>query len=370
MNQPVKMEQLLVERAFARRMPITGVLELLPLCNMNCEMCYVRLSRAEMEAQGRLRTAQEWIGLAREMAQAGTLFLLLTGGEPLLLPDFRTLYLELRRMGFILTLNTNGTLIDEDWAAFFGAHKPRRINVTLYGADGAAYETLCHYPGGYDRALRGIRLLREAGVDVRIGTSVTRRNRQDMEKIFALREVLDAPVLMDTYMVSEVRERSLPFNTQSRLSPQEAARAGMQALRAESAPEDFERYVRDSLRAVREGRTDHPVQVSCQAGGSSFAVTWQGELRPCLNLTSPSAAVFDMGFDAAWKRIVEQTQAIRMNPRCGACRLRPVCKTCAANAYWETGACDGVPEYLCRMAEETLRLLEAEEAALSGNERT
>ena len=126
---------------------INGSLELLPLCNMNCDMCYVRLSARETEAKGGLHTADEWIGLGREMQKAGVLFLLLTGGEPLLFPDFQKLYVELRQMGMILTVNTNGTLLDEGWADFFGRYKPRRINITLYGADDSAYEKLCHYPG-------------------------------------------------------------------------------------------------------------------------------------------------------------------------------------------------------------------------------
>ena len=49
-------EQALMSQASLKRTPINGSLELLPLCNMNCDMCYVRLSREEMERQGRMRT--------------------------------------------------------------------------------------------------------------------------------------------------------------------------------------------------------------------------------------------------------------------------------------------------------------------------
>ena len=70
------------------------------------------------------------------------LFLLLTGGEPLLFPDFKTLYRRLRNLGMILTINTNGTLLDEAWADFFATYPPRRINITLYGADAASYDRL------------------------------------------------------------------------------------------------------------------------------------------------------------------------------------------------------------------------------------
>ena len=126
------LERRLVNKAKQTKNPINGSIELLPLCNMNCDMCYIRLSQSEMEAQGRLRSLDEWLQAAEEMKNAGTLFLLLTGGEPLLYPEFKQLYIKLKDMGFVITINTNGTLIDEAWADFFGEHKPRRINITLY----------------------------------------------------------------------------------------------------------------------------------------------------------------------------------------------------------------------------------------------
>ena len=163
-------ERMLLKNASLKQIPISGSLELLPLCNMNCDMCYVRLNRSEMEAQGRLRTAEEWLTLGREMQQAGVLFLLLTGGEPLLYPNFREVYLGLRKMGMILTINTNATLLDEAWADFFAAHKPRRINITLYGADENAYQNLCHHPGGFEKVWNAVRLLRERKVDVKLSS--------------------------------------------------------------------------------------------------------------------------------------------------------------------------------------------------------
>ena len=76
-------ERRLIQDAAQKRIPINGSIELLPLCNMRCDMCYVRMDRQEMESKGRLRTAEEWLEVARQMRDAGTLFLLLTGGEPL-----------------------------------------------------------------------------------------------------------------------------------------------------------------------------------------------------------------------------------------------------------------------------------------------
>lgn len=367
------MERMLLAQAKQSHTPVNGSIELLPLCNMNCDMCYVRLSREEMERQGRLRTAEEWLEIGRQMKDAGVLFLLLTGGEPLLYPDFRELYLGLRRLGMILTINTNGTLIDEEWAAFFGTYKPRRVNITLYGADEKAYADLCHYPGGFARTISGIRLLQKYGVDVKVGGSLARANRGDLDRILEIGEQMDVPVRVDTYMMPAARERELPFAMQSRLEPEEAAQARVCALKREMGAELFGQYTAESIDRAEhpEPAEEKPGQMACMAGQCSFTINWQGEMRPCVILGKPAISVFESGFQNAWKKLMEETGNIRLSARCSVCHLRHLCRTCAASALLEAGSYEAVPEYMCRYAKETLRLLREErETWKDGQNRT
>lgn len=352
-------EKYLIGRAAEKHVPLNASLELLPLCNMNCDMCYVRLSREEMEKQGSLRRADEWLALAEQMRKAGTLFVLLTGGEPLLYPEFREVYLGLRQMGMILTVNTNGTLIDEEWADFFASNLPRRMNVTLYGTDEETYEKLCHYPEGFEKTLRGIRLLREKNVDVKINGSLVKANEREIKKIVRIAEELGAAVNIDTYMYPAVRERHRPFDQQSRLLPEEAAKGRLAFLKAGMEEGAYLSMARKQISLVETAEEGErvPNRMLCQAGNSSFTVNWQGYMRPCVMLTEPSFPVFSMDFAEAWQKIGEETARIRMNAGCSACRMREMCQTCAACALLETGSYDGVPEYMCRYTEETLRLL-------------
>lgn len=355
-------ERMILEQAKKTRTPANGSIELLPLCNMNCAMCYVRLSSREMEAKGRLRTADEWLEIGRQMKDSGVLFLLLTGGEPFLYPDFKRLYLGLRQMGMIITINTNGTLIDAELAEFFGKHKPRRVNITLYGTDEETYAKLCHYPGGYEKTLRGISLLRERGVDVKVSGSLTRLNKSDLDKLLDIGEEMERPVWVDTYMMPATRERDLPYNMQSRLNPEEAARTGIHALKRTLGEKLFLQYVWQSVERADhpEPAEDKPGHISCMAGQCSFTINWQGEMRPCVMLSEPAVSVFEAGFEDAWKYIVEETGKILLNAKCSTCHLRHLCRTCAASALLEAGSYDAVPEYMCRYAEESLRLLREE----------
>ena len=101
MSNPIA--RALIADAKQARVPITVNFELLPICNLDCKMCYIRTDGAEVRRQGGLIPADAWLGLARELLDAGTLFLLLTGGEVFLYPEFRFLYENLVKMYLPLT---------------------------------------------------------------------------------------------------------------------------------------------------------------------------------------------------------------------------------------------------------------------------
>lgn len=352
-------EHRLFAAAQEKKAALNGSIELLPLCNMNCDMCYVRLGKKEMEAKGRLRTKEEWLSLAAQMQKAGVLFLLLTGGEPLLYSEFRELYLALREMGFVLTINSNGTLIDEEWADFFGKYPPRRMNITLYGCDEETYASLCHYPGGFEKAKRGVRLLRERDVAVKINGSLVKNNRGDAMRIAQIAKELDAALHVDTYMYPATRERDKDFDDGVRLSPEEAARLRVMMMQQELFPQDFMQTAMERLyRATHMPIGERvPGRIRCGAGNNAFTINWQGEMRLCVMLSNPGIPVFDVGFEAAWRAMKEEADKILLAPACSTCPLRGACNVCAAKALHETGSYDGVPQYVCRYSQHMLDCL-------------
>lgn len=363
MRQPEytdNIEQFLCKKATMNLVPISATLELTPLCNMNCDMCFVRLTPEQMGQQGTLLSIGEWLELAESMQKAGTLFVTITGGEPLLYPGFRELYLRLKQLGMYLTINTNGTLLDEEWADFFAHNLPRRINITIYGKDNAAYKKLCHFPEGYDRAVNAIRLLRERKVDVKINGTLTPANIEDADEIIALANQMQVPWKIDTYMYPASRERCKPFDQQARLLPAQAAEQRVRFMRTSMGDERFRALAesfRQKVSVAASQPPDEPV-VSCRAGRSSFAISWRGMMQPCVLLACPAVSVREKGFRQAWDDLVQEMSEIRMSSRCAACAYRDVCNTCAACVFAECGSFDGVPEYMCQYTKETLRLMD------------
>ncbi len=363
-------ERALIDKAESARIPITGSLELLPICNMNCNMCYVRMSPEEVNQKGKLRDWTEWVSVAGQMKEAGVLFLLLTGGEPLLYPHFKELYLELKKMGMYLTINTNGTLIDEEWADFFGKYRPRRINITIYGDNNDTYAKLCHFPGGFTRVMKAIDLLKERRVPVKAAQSVTCENYHEVGHVLELAHEKEIPMSIDTYMMPATRERERAYHYSSRLEPEAAANVRVSARKKDLGESEFRAYRDRTLWEVENILPEEgPKHMNCHAGKSSFSINWQGEMRPCVIMTKPAMSVFEHDFQTAWKHLAAETEQILLNSKCSSCKLRPVCRTCVACALLEGGSYDALPEYMCRYAEATHRYLE-EDAANDSAEET
>lgn len=352
-------EKLLCDRCTALKVPVYGVFELTPVCNMDCQMCYVRMSRSAMEAKGGLVSVDKWLSLAKEMFDEGGIFVLLTGGEPLLYPHFKELYLGLKELGMIVTINTNGTLIDESWADFFAENVPRRINVTLYGSNGDVYRDLCHYEAGYEKAINGIKLLKERNISVKINGSLTNYNYADRFKLVELADGLDTYLKIDTYMYPSDKVLQHDNKFMTRLDSLKAAKAQVEILKATSSESEFINYIKEFLARIGQPE-DVSSTMRCRAGKSSFVINWQGMLKSCLLMDMPIVNVFEKGFHSAWNELVDLSAKIRLSSKCASCLYRNVCQVCAASALNETGAFDGVPEYLCSYTKETVRLLKKE----------
>lgn len=349
----------LIQQAYNKMIPLNGTLELLPLCNMNCRMCYIRMSKEEMDKEGsKLLSWKEWLNIARKMKEAGTVFLLLTGGEPLLYPEFKKLYLGLRELGMILTINSNGTLINEEWALFFAQNKPRRINITLYGINESSYEEVCDYAPGYQKTINAIHLLKKNNVPVKINGSLIKSNKQDLKEIYEFAETNDILAHVDTYMIPGKKDKTKKIELQSRLSPEEAAEAEFISWQKEMDHERFIQYCQNLIKTIEETPPNYPETMTCQSCHNSYAIDWQGNMKPCVSLDQPSISVLTNDFHSAWNKMTSLClNTYKISHICSTCCLRPICKICIASAILETGDPLSVPSYHCRQSNHLYNLL-------------
>ncbi len=348
MNFDVPIKQRLLSKAALAGIPVLGTFELTPRCNFQCKMCYVRMTPEEMRPLGRERTAEEWLELGRTAVDAGMVFLLLTGGEPLLRADFPRIYEGLAGLGLSISLNTNGTLLNEELRALFLRYPPAQVNITLYGTSRATYAALCGNPEGFDRVVDALHWLKEQNILVNLNATLTPWNRDEWQamEVFAQKEQLN------------FRPTIYTFPPARRAAADACARLPAEVTGALMAQREVmqkgREYIPSFLRSVEEAaQPDAPdaegEPMRCFAGKSQFWVTWNGKMTPCGMMNFPESDPFAMGFSDAWKKLMEETATIRLCPDCTRCANRKLCGACAAVNHAETGSFAGRPDYMCRM---------------------
>lgn len=359
-----KLSDFLEAKAIQMNIPLSGTFELSPICNFDCKMCYVRKTPKQVrESLRKPLTLNDWRAIAKDAQNKGTLNLLLTGGEPLLWPDFWTLYEELVDMGFLVSINTNGSLIDEAAIARFRTRPPQKINITLYGANDATYRRLCGAEGVFEKVDTAIRKLLENRIAVRINCSLTPENADDLDWIVEYAKERGAQLQVATYMFPPVRRDPSRVGENERFSPEECAQYMLRFFERYRDPQAY----RDYLRRIVDGYAEPPIledgcvdpldgKIRCRAGRSSFWITWDGWMTPCGMMPEPKVDVLEHSFADAWQRTAEHAKAMRLSGLCGSCPNHDLCHPCAAIAYAETGSVSEIPTYICKVSQQMKKI--------------
>lgn len=359
MNQ--KQSQSAVEPAWSRYihakgarlgLPIAGNFEITSRCNFNCKMCYIH----DNAAQGEL-SAAEWIEIGRQAAGAGMVFLLITGGEPLIRKDFPEIYLGLKKLGLLISINTNASLLTDELFEMFRKEPPLRMNISLYGASNETYRRFCG-SASYDTVVRNIRRLRDAGIPIRLNGSITPLNGGDVPALYKFAQEENLLLKATSYMFPPVRlEKEAWGQGPNRFTAEEAAAMTLLCREQYLTKEQLcsgqtpECVIPDE----EEGGTGSGVR--CRAGSTAFWLTWDGRMLPCGMFPVDGYSVREMGFDQAWRQVRAYTQTLRMPGSCTVCAYRNQCPSCAAACLTETGTTSRRPDYICRMTQTLAELI-------------
>lgn len=358
-----------IEYLFARShgagVPLSGSFELTARCNLDCKMCYIHKRANDKKVLREELSAKQWLSFAADAQKQGMLLLLLTGGEPFLRPDFREIYTGCRKLGLLISINSNGTMITDDMVEFLRRDPPLRVNITLYGSSPETYEKLCGDPSAYERAFHAVLALKEAGIPVKLNYSATPYNIDDLPEIYAFARKHDLLIQTATYMFPPLRAcENCECTTAERLSPRESARArfAYEEYRWSDNPEMFRRRMETLLAGGIPEDSDSECQelpterIRCRAGDTTFWITYKGEMRPCGMMTVPTENTLECGFDEAWARTRESRQSIMIPAKCTSCEMRNACEVCPAGCWAENGEFTKAPQYLCDRTREYLRI--------------
>lgn len=318
--------------------PLNMTFELTPFCNFSCVMCYVHLTKEKAEKQGRLLSADEWLEIARQAMEMGTLYISLTGGEPFLHPEFWKIYSELNKTGFLITVLSNGSMIDESAMEKFREYgMPYRVKLTLYGASNETYMQTCNSPDGFTKTSKAVDLLKEAGVPLQLTSTIVRENADDLQKIYAF-----------------AREKNLPM--QHTISVVKSSRDSVNTTeKSRFALSDFpDEFTPDELEKMKYPPLESPF-AWCASYGSSLWMTWHGHLQMCSFMNVPEI-VYSGNLAADYADLYKKLQKIKSPAECAECEWQEFCQRCPGILCAESGHPEKTDAGLCNMARKLYEL--------------
>jgi radical SAM protein with 4Fe4S-binding SPASM domain len=340
----------------ARRTPLSFDLEVTARCNNECRHCYINLPAGDRAARESELTLAEISDLAAQAVELGAFWCLITGGEPMLRPDFADLYLALKRKGLLVSVFTNATLINGEHIALFKKYPPRDMEVTVYGVTRETYERISRKPGSFAAFMRGLSLLLESGVRVRLKAMALRSNLHELPEIarFCRERTKDYfrfdPQLHLRFDGDQARNDEIRAE---RLTPDEI-------VALERADQKCFNVMRDKCDTlINEGFHHHGCDhlFHCGAGTGSFNVSYDGRFRLCSSLWA-DGTTYDLRSGTladAWHNHVARVRDLRSQRKeflesCRQCAIVNLCLWCPAHAHLETGELDGSSEYFCQVA--------------------
>jgi len=337
------------------RLPLEGRLDLTYRCNNNCRHCWLRIPPSDPE-QNRELSFDEIINIVDQSRVLGTRRWSISGGEPMLRPDFPEIFDYLTAKAVSYSINTNGTLITPK-LAYLLKRKGAKM-VSLYGATQETYDHVTRNPGGFEKVMRGFRYLREAGAGFIVQLIPMRDNWHEWDKMTELAQSL-----------SKRRRVGAPWLY---LSSCHAPGINAGIVRQRLDPSDIVELDKpdptcEESHAQQCGHSggDDRLFARCIAGRRDFHIDPYGGMTFCSFLKDP-AMRYDLRTGSVregWEEFIPSLAGkVRgdkeYRENCGSCELRAHCRWCAVYGWLEHGRFSAPVQHLCDVAREHKRFKE------------
>ncbi|HLE68826.1 MAG TPA: radical SAM protein [Vicinamibacteria bacterium] len=269
-------------RTWNENILFSALVELTYRCNLDCVFCY-----NDLGLQGRPMTLDDYQRFFGDLASLSCLHLTLSGGEPLVHPQFFEIAAKGRDLGFVLRIKSNGhSLRGRTLRRLKEEIDPFVVEVSLHGASAGTHDRQTRVAGSFERLLANFEEMSAEGLRFKINSTLTRWNESEIEGMFALAERFGAPLTVDP----DVTPRD-----DGDLSPLDlsATPEGLRRLFSYGRTDDVVRQADAELPTVDSKK-------HCGAGSSGIAVDPFGNVYPCVQWRRPVGNLHERSIRDIW----------------------------------------------------------------------
>jgi radical SAM protein with 4Fe4S-binding SPASM domain len=311
------------QKATAQSIPLSAHLDITWRCNERCVHCYL-----DHEGEGEMSTA-EIKEVLRQLADCGTFFLAVSGGEPLLRRDCFEILEYARELGFNVKLKTNAVMIGASQAARIKQLGIEQVQISVYSHLPEIHDAITKMPGSLRRTLEAIRHLKANGVKVSITNILMKQNASNAKAVKQLAKDLGAEFVVDPTITPMLNgDRSI---TKLSVSAKE--------LEDLFHTEEFVGDVGEFCAPVSDADEDLLEGYSCSAGHTLAYISPKGDVFPCVSFPMPCGSLREKSFREIWYRsdALTELRSVKVKdlPTCSVCTHAGYCTRCPGLAYME-----------------------------------
>lgn len=307
------------------RHPFDGGFEITPKCNFKCVHCYLDNNTFE-----KFLSTEEIITIIDKLYVKGVLFLYFTGGEILTRNDFVYIYSYAKKKGFIISLLTNISLLNEEHIDVFKKYPPFIVSISVYGGSEETYFKVTKTSGNFKRVTDNLAKLKENNINFEIKFIGLKENSNDLKLVEKIAKDLGV-------------DFSYSFELFGNLQGQSNAQEHMIPLKdiVEIEKNDTKQCRIWSVNITGKNKykeqKDVPLYM-CSIGKSNFLIDCEGHLNPCNKMRTHKNSLIDMEFDDIWESFEDYRKLIASKSFiCGKCDFISICNPCPANNLLSTG---------------------------------
>lgn len=335
----------LFESALDEAIPLSMQWDLTWRCDHKCVHCYLTERRQEELSY------EEGVKALDQMAEAGVMMLLISGGDPFLRPDALDLLKAARARAFDIKINTHGNFIDDALADELARLSPSRVSVSIYSEHPHEHDAVTLIKGSHAKSVAALERLSARGVKVNIKTPVMSHNATGWAGVERLAERLGATWELDGNIIPD--DQSDFGLCKIGVDPTERVLATLKAMaphRAQAVP------FYELPPTPSSNRT-------CSAGTVSGYLSPDGRVSPCINWREWMGSVREQSFQELWynSAVAQRQRELRRASYlrdCEGCSFHQHCNYCPGLSHAETGDPGRRSAYVCERTHITMSALE------------
>lgn len=309
-------------------------------CNLSCKHCSVSAGR-KLEDE---LTFEEIKSIISQLSDMHVLHVVFTGGEPMLREDIYEMIRFTRDKKIEPYIDTNATLIGKKEAEKLKASGLENAQVSLDG-DKKKHNYI-RGKKAFERAVRGIKALIEAGINVNINFVVSKANIGEIERVAGIASSLKAKSMSIERLVST--GRAAENKKMLGISSEEFNGAIERAMKVGEI-ENLRINISDPLKILFDNnfieknreRAKHAICGGCIAGVAAITISHNGDVLACPKLPIKLGNIRQKSIREIWlsdnNSVLRKLRYRELEGKCRECELKNMCGGCRAFAFAEKG---------------------------------